>query len=335
MRTCRRLTAAFLLAALAACVPADRPAALVTPGARAGATAAANPLAQALDRALARRSWHDLRIDTECRTDSGFTAATVYGSGVVIWDRHRQAVLPSDRVLALLAAFRRHGFDSLADRYGGRDDPAPPEAAGLAALELACRVGLRLDGAEKQVFQLAGGRQEIALRRLAEEILAAVAEVGARGEGAASLAEGLAKIADGHLAGETLVLQILEESERPEEAEEGLLLRLEAGTATAERQTPDGGPGETWVLELSAAEVSELARRLADEGLAALPGNLFATRYLDLAVEVLERKLTLQARPFAGMARETHGEAQQRFERVVELLRGLYLRAAAEGRPAR
>ena len=187
---------------------------------------------------------------------------------------------------------------------------------------------------EKQVLQLVQGRQEATLRRLAEEILAAVAAVGAAGEGAASLAEGLAKVADGRLAAETLTLQVLEQNERPEETEEGWLLRLEAGLATAERQSPEEGPGDARVLELSAAEVSEVAQHLAEEGFATLPANLFAPRYLDLSVAVLDRRFTLQARPFAGMTRETHGAAQQRFDRVVESLHRLYLRAAEEGRGA-
>jgi hypothetical protein len=368
---------------LAACGAHSRPATVAAPG--RAAAAATDPVGRALDRALAQGRWRDLRIEVECRGDAGLRSATVFASGVAIWDRRRQATLPREGVLALLGAFRRHGFSALEERYGGRGDPAGkspgeggaprPEAgdtgaaaplsgrvprAGAAALELLCRVRLALDGVGKQVFQLAGGRQSAELRALAEEVLAAVEEVGRAGEGASGLAEGLAGVAEGRLAPETLMLQVLEEPERPGEGGEGWSLALEAGRATAERRGPGAatsehrdpgegrdpgqgsaeryGPGEgssgPRVLALPAAEVAELARLLAAEGFADLPANLWAPRYLDLAVEVLDHSRSLQARAFAGMTRETHAEAQERFERIAEALSDLAERVLAEGRPS-
>lgn len=323
------LALALTLCLLAACGERRRPVALTSPAALP--PAAGEPLSRALERALSRQSWDELEIEVECGGEAGMRSATLFGSGVGIWGQERQLTLGRDQIRLLLEAFRRHGFASLAERYGGRDDPAPGEPS--LALELVCRVKLRLDGVEKQVFQLAGGRQSAALRELAEEVLAAVAGAGAEGERAASLAEGLAKVADGRLAGETLVLQILEEAERAEQGEGGWLLRLEAGRATAEAPAAEGAGGESRVLALSATEISELARRLAEEEVADLPGNLYAARYVDLALEVLGRGRSVQARQFAGTTRDTHGEAQRRFERVVELLHRLYLRVEADGRP--
>lgn len=321
------LAFALALCLLAACGDRLRPLALTSPTALPPAVD--EPLSRALEQALSKQSWDELEIEVECGGEAGMRSVTVFGSGVAIWDQERQLTLERGEIRLLLEAFRQQGFASLAERYGGRDDPAPGEPS--LALELVCRVKLRLDGVEKQVFQLAGGRQSAALRELAEEVLAAVAGAGAEGERAASLAEGLAKVADGRLAGETVVLQLLEEAERPEQGEGGWLLRLEAGRATAQASPADGA--EARVLALSATDISELARRLAEEEVADLPGNLYAPRYVDLALEVLGRGRSLQARQFAGLTRDTHGEAQRRFERVVEMLHQLYLRVEADGRP--
>lgn len=48
-----------------------------------------------------------------------------------------------------------------------------------------------------------------------------------------------------------------------------------------------------------------------------LPVNLYSPRYQDLEIRVLNRRVLLQARRFAGLTPETHGEKQARFDALV------------------
>jgi hypothetical protein len=340
MRSARAALALPAVLLWTACAAGPRPAAVGAPGA-GPAAGEDEALSRSLTRAWRQGRWKELRIDAECRQDGAMRSVTFFGSGVGVWDGRRQFTVSAEALRGLLEAFRRQGFPAMPAQYGGRGDPAAdpstggegtPGAARLA-VELICRVGLRLDGAEKQVFQLAGGRQSAALAALAGEILAVAEEAGRDGEGAASLAEALDKVAEGRLAPEILALQIVEEGEGPEE-EAGWMLTLEAGRATAQRHGRQNGLGEPRRLALPAEEVAGLARLLAEEGLADLPGNLWAARYTDLAVEVLDHRRTLQARQFAGMTPATHGVAQERFERIAQALSRLARQVLAEGRPA-
>ncbi|HEX7185596.1 MAG TPA: hypothetical protein VF756_27475 [Thermoanaerobaculia bacterium] len=326
----RRGSAPALLLALclAACSSAGpRPAGVAGPGADAGAAEPAGSLAQALDRA-AQGDWQDLRIDAECRTDDGLRSATVLGSGVAIWNRQRQITLGRERIAALLESFRRNGFAGLRESYGGKGDPAPGAPPALA-VELICRVRLALDGQVKEVHQLSEGRQSPELRRLAGEILAAVEEAGDEGVGAASLTEGLEKIARGELAPEVLSLQILRQSEEPGLQERGWLLRIDAGRAEIQPY-PSAEDGKVLVLPLSRGDLTGLARELAEARLEDMPANLYAPEYTDFAVEVLNRERSLQARRFADVTPQTHGEKQIRFDRLFEAIDELRRKIVAE-----
>lgn len=304
------LLLALCLAACSSGVP--RPAGVAGPGAEPGAAEPAGGLAQALDRA-ARGDWQDLRIDAECQTDDGWRSATVLGNGVAIWNRQRQITLGRERIAALVESFRRHGFAGLRESYGGKGDPAPESPPALA-VELICRVRLALDGQVKEVHQLSEGRQSPGLRDLAHEILAA-AEAGGGGIGAASLTEGLEKIARGELAPEVLSLQILRQSEEPGSQERGWLLRINAGRAEIQPY-PSAEDGEVRTLPLSRGDLTHLAQTLAEARLEEMPANLYAPEYTDLVVEVLNRKRSLQARRFADVTPQTHGEKQARFDRL-------------------
>jgi hypothetical protein len=263
---------------------------------------------------LKRQSWSDLRIDAECQTAGGLRSATVFNSGVGIWDRERQFMLPRERVLALLREFETARFARMRETYGeGR--------AKDMALELICRVRLDLDGAAKQVHQLTRGPWSPELKRLADRILAVAAEAGRSGPGASSLTDGLERIARGELAPELLVLSVLRQGEG-RGAAEGWELVLEGGKAVLQRNpVPDGEEART--ARLAPAEVAELAGQLAAARLEEVPVNLWAPEYTDFEVRVLNRRRSLQARQFAGMTPETHGEAQRRFDRLWESLEAL------------
>lgn len=268
----------------------------------------------ALAEALAARPDRELRIATDCRSESGFVSAVIYGHGVAIWDRRAQTRLEQREIPRLLEAFRTHDFAGMRELYGGAADPAPHTEVGL---ELICRVEVARGKLVKQVVQLSEGRQHAPLFALAEEILDAVAAERGRGVGAASLAEGLAKLSAGELAPEVLELRFLEQAERPGEGGESRQWTLRGG------QLADGSGEPSAERFLESEEIATLARELVAAEVESWPGNLFSDTYIDFSVAVLSHEKNVQARTFAGMDDSTHGEHQRRFERMLTQLRAL------------
>ncbi len=309
-----------LTLALSGCAGTPRPDAGAKSSRAAAPAAAADALdlERALDAAVAQQDWNDLRIDTECRTEEGLRSATVFGNGIGNWNRERQLVLPRESVLALLRELSASGFPRMPETYG----------EGEGEVELICRIRLDLDGASKQVHQLAEGPQSPSLKRLAGRILEAAEKAGRSGPGASSLTDGLEKIARGELAPELLVLYVVRQSETPGTAA-GWELGIEGSKASLLRY-PLAEDGQPATRHLDAGQIADLAGDLAAARLEELPVNLWAPEYTDLTVTVLNRKRTLQARQFAGMTPTTHGEAQQRFDRLWEALEALNRRLSAE-----
>ena len=334
------VASAVLLAALAGeasppkpAPPAPRSTAPTTEGTAAATGAeAALTLTQALDRALAE-GWRELHIETECGTEAGFGTAEIYGSGVAVWNRKTQVQLGRAEVRALLETFRETDFPNMRESYGGRRDPVVRENQSPRAT---CRVALRLDGLLKHVAQLQHGRQSEELRRLASRVLEVCEGAAVSGKAASSLADGLAKVAAGELAPETfhaLVHRKVGRNDSDKRESESWLLRVDGRQASTRRQLPEKGYAEPIALELSLEDLAGLARLLRETGVDDLPVNLHAEHYTELVVSVLNWRQALQARPFAGMTRTTHGGKQKQFEQIFEKLRDLERRVETEGRP--
>jgi hypothetical protein len=185
-----------------------------------------------------------------------------------------------------------------------------------------------LDGVEKQSYQLSKGRQSAELRELAERILAVGADLGPSGVAASSLEEGLGKIARGELAPEALTLQLQRQAEDPRSAEGGWILRIEDGKAQLSFSSPETGWTPPRRTRLSPGEAAGLARALLEARPEDLPANLYSSWYEDLEIRVLNRGKSLQARRFANVTPETHGEKQERFDRLVAALEELEKRLA-------
>jgi hypothetical protein len=269
--------------------------------ATADGEAGSSHLVQALDAALASESWEDLRIDAECKTEHGLSAATLFSSGAGMWDRRRQLQLSHRELVALLDQVRAAGFATMRETYGEAE----------REVELLCRVRVEIDDAVKQVQQLANGPRSEPLLRLAGVILA-VAETGSRGGGeASSLTDGLEKIAHGDLAPELLAVHVVRETE----GGESWSLDLEGGRLRVQPlHAPERAPVREARLEPSA--VAEIAGRLAQLHPEELPANLWAHDYTDVEIRVLAHRRSLQARQFAGMTAATHGALQERFDRL-------------------
>lgn len=322
----------LLLLVLAACsgTPAPETTARSGSGAEPAAQVPADaPVTRALDEALTRRSWQDLRIDSECQDETGhLRTARLYGTGVGIWNNERQFTVSQERLLGLLEALRHAGFGAMRETHGGKDDPAtgaPPRWG----LEMICRVRLALDGVAKQSYQLSEGRQSAELRDLAGQVLAVAEELGPSGVAADSLEDGLDKIARGELAPEALTLQLQRQPEGAGPHQEGWILRVEDGQAQFSVSSPETGWSPPRRVRLTREEAVGLARRLAAVRPAELPVNLYSSWFEDLEIRVLNRKTSLQARRFASLTPETHGERQKRFEQIVAALEELKERVAS------
>lgn len=267
-------------------------------------------LGTALERALATRTIPpDFRAEVGCRQEGRWRSALFFASGVGIWDERVQFALPPPRLLELLRAFAAADFSNLPPLFGEqRRDPRTPQGQGLREI---CRVALTLEGESKLVQQLERGEQSETLGALAEELLGAARAAAADGVRAASLTEGLEKLASGDLAPEALHL-VLQRREGSPAAGPARVLRLRGAEAAVEMLGQDGAVSSRQIPEA-------LFRRLVDALLEArfveLPGNLYAPGYTDLLAEVLGHRHEVQAREFAG------GEPEpEELERLRQIL---------------
>jgi hypothetical protein len=139
---------------------------------------------------------------------------------------------------------------------------------------------------------------------------------------AASLDDGLKKIASGELAPETLSLTMLV---RPEPGRDdgsgGFLFKIDGARASwSEFQGEQRGFAEARTMKLSASRVRELAAKLASFDPASLPVNLYSPKYEEVSISVLNRRNSIVARQFTGLTPAKHGEAQMRFDAMQSAL---------------
>jgi len=269
-------------------------------------------------------AWDGFHLVTECTDDGGFRQVEVFGNGVTIWNRARQYALGPQRVRTLLEALDHAEFAEMEPMYGQEELDA--------AMRVICRVVVTLDGVTKQSGQLAEGPQNRRLKGLARTLLDSAFEPSEVGVTAADLDDGLAKIADGTLAPEALhvILNRKPDAFAVSRGEPGYILRIEGRQATVQRFTTDHGYEDAVERTLDDAELAAITSELAAQRIGDLPNNLYAVYYTDLVVEVLDRDQRIQARQFANTTRETHGEAQERFDRGLDGLSQLALRILGE-----
>ncbi len=321
---------------------APRPAAAAaTPGAESEAAAAGDAeadFARALDTALrGEESLEGLRLQMGCLRDEGFRQLEAWGNGVAVWNEESQFRLSYGELLELLRLFERYRFADMRASYGGKDDPdpnapRPPEQG--SAIRVVCHVELKLGAASKRSVQIFGGRQHQDLWDLAAAIFELCTEPAKSGVRAASLSEGLRKIARGELAPEAFDLVAHRKSETPASAPEASwLLILDGAAATARSYTASRGLGEEVRLDLGPEEVAELMRVLAKARFEEMPDNLWAQDYTDFSVKVLNHEKSLQARRFAGLSPTAHGDQQDLFNRAFDVVAELSRRVRAEGIP--
>lgn len=280
-------------------------------------------------------AFEEFRIEVGCLDDDAFRMLELFSNGVGLWNQESQFRLEASERQEALEAFVKHDFATMETSYGGKGDPAPEGAAGASSKKVVCRVQLDIAGVSKAVAQLYGGRQHQPLWNLAADLLEIGRGPGASGVRAASLSEGLRKVASGELAPEALLLVLHRRTEEPDPitGDKGWLVTIRGLEARGRSYGADGGLGGETALELAPEELGRVLGAVAAETPEELPTNLWSEDYVDLTMRVLGHQQTIQARQFAGMTPFTHGAMQERFERIAKELTGLAEQALTYGRP--
>lgn len=258
-------------------------------------------------------------------------SATVYGKGVGIWNREKQFSLPTEKVLQLVKTLDDAKFGSMKAGFGGLKfggvgpRPGAPEV-------LIGSVSLTIAGKTQGSNQLGGGEQSKELADLARSLLAVCETAAKNGVGAASLPDALQKVAKNELMPEVLSL-LVQRIEKEGIGPNGWILRLHGQVAEVQVRSAKG-ISDPYRVELTEKELADICKLLIDNGVAGLPINLYAPDYTDFSVEILKHKKSLQARKFARMTPQTHGERQKDFDRIFTALEQLQARVVKEGKTA-
>lgn len=268
-----------------------------------------------------------LRIVAGCLTGQGWRSVELYGDGVGFWGERTQFRLSPERMARLLGAFRKAGFAGMPESFGrspaGPKTPPAPEESGQPA-RLICQVRLAAGGEVKEVRQFDKGEVSESLKDLAYEILAAGREAAAEGLTVESLAEGLRAVADGRLDSRAFNLQVhrrFEGERRP--GLTGWILRIDGRAAELQRFTASGGLEPPERHQLGRERLEAVVGALLEAEVTSLPANLWAAHYTDVRVTVLAFEKQVLARKFSGMTVATHGEKQERFTRLFNVLHEL------------
>jgi hypothetical protein len=254
------------------------------------------------DLAGGRLPLEDVRLETQCLEEGRFLHATVHGNGVAVWNDERQSTLTTGQVITLVKAFDREGFARMPPSFGEdeRDHVR-------MAVKMTCRVRFSGKGITKDVIQLDKGEQSVALKRLARGILDATRMATRDAPGIGSLDKGLAAVAVGRVAVETLRIRLRVGAGNSR----GWLLRIDGRDLEVE---PDAG--SKTVRRLEEPVVRDLARVFRENAFATLPTNISAADYVDVSVAVLGEEHAVQARQFAGSS-IPDSATRERFDRVI------------------
>lgn len=298
----------------------------------------------ALDAALRDPALRgSLRLVAECRRTERMETVELFGNGHGVWEGRRQFEVGPETVEHAVELLETAGFTGFEPLYGEleeegwseREVAEPPHRGSAKPPVVVCRIALRIAGLDKQVVQVDRGERFEPLARLAGDLLDLASAAAVVGIEATGLDDGLERIGRGELVAETwsALLQILPEGNPGAAPTVGSWLEIDGLDATARPVGPQGELGPPRRARLDRDEVAALAAALALEHPDTMPANLWAERYTSVSLRVLDRSRSLLARQFARMTPSSAGDAQVRFERVVERLTALHERILAEGIP--
>jgi hypothetical protein len=290
----------------------------------------------------------DVRVDVRWPIVDHYASSRLYGRGVLICDGKAQLAVSRDAVVSVLKDLRAARFSAMEDRYGTEgeeeegereerkpEERKPEERKPDEGPALKGFVEVRLGSVAKTVQQFAVGDQSKELDALARKLLSVCREAASKATpiGASSLDDGLSKVASGSLAPETFALILNRRAEsKVGDAGESFILEIQGRRVTDRPMPPGQKPPAPRSLLVPAADFTSLVRLLADQHIEEIPLNVYADRYTDLRVTVLDRERSILARKFLNTTAQTHGEKQQAFDRAYNALHALHARVAKEGK---
>ena len=259
-------------------------------------------------------------------------SAVVYGRGLGIWKRSTQFKLSKKELQSLLKLVKESKFDTMKKSYGG--NPRGGRIRGAPEF-LQGQVSLTIGSVTKSVTQLGGGEQSQELKKLATGLLD-VCEKAAKNNPvtAASLGEGLKKLSKEELLPETfsvLVHRVIQKRDNAPK-EEGFLLRINGRTVTTRRRITGKGIGPEHRLELTPKQFQAILKVIAENEPEKFPVNMWAKFYTDFNVNLLQHRKSMQARQFARLTPQTHGEKQKQFDRIFARMQKLHQQVLKEGK---
>jgi hypothetical protein len=297
-------------------------------------------------RIQGKAALEDVRIDVRWPIVDHVASFRLYGRGILICDGKAQSTVSKDAVRSTLKTLRDGRFADMEDHYGslGEDEEAeeererqrqrhePVEQKPNEGPALKGFVDVRLGALVKTSQQFAVGDQSAELEALVRKLLP-VCRGGANGISASSLDDGVQKVASGALAPETFALILNRRSEsKAGDDRESFILEMQGRRVTDRLMPPGQTPPAPRSLDLPEADYTALVRVLADQHVGEIPINVYADRYTELRVTVLDRERSIVARKFLNMTPQTHGEKQQAFDRAYAALQLLHARVAKEGK---
>jgi hypothetical protein len=322
---------AGLAAVLAMGLPAPQPTPREKPEADRDREAAVGPdrIGPELEKRIrGQAKLDDVRVEVIWPRGGTSTVARVYGNGVGIWNRRRQFRMSRARVISMLETLREARFGSMPDRFGESEEDERNEGPRLKG-----RIAVRAGWVSKTVIQLVDGEQSAEFASLAERLLTICERPARKGVEAASLSDGLKKLASGELAPETLQVTVQRRFAKPdiEAGQAGWILQLEGRRVLAEVLPAGKTIVPDTLLVLSDAEFHGLAQLLADNHAGEIPINVYAPEYTDIQLGVLRWSRAISGRRFLNLTPETHGEKQRSFDRLYEAFKALYEHARRDG----
>jgi len=296
-----------------------------------GVYAAAKPrvsdrsVAAALSEAVRRNEVPSpMTLRVEWRVDQRWTTLEIRGTGVAVWNDQAEARLKPAEIVSILQSLDRLGFSSLPLDVGDEED----------AEKLQGRVILTIGSRSKTVRELGEEpEKEHPLARFARSVLAGVGEKARGGTTAATLTDGLRKVASGVLDSADFELVAIRRPVTADPANTAWTVRIIGRTA---RLRPEGA-GHLRRLDLSETDWKSLLALLEKADPSRFPQSLWAAEYSELSVKVLDRERNVVARPYLGVTPETHGALQRSFDgtwaAVTDLVRKMEKDGIAEPEP--
>jgi hypothetical protein len=244
------------------------------------------------------------RLRVDCTDRGRKRSLDVMRGFVAVWGNERQVILGDDDRDELLNALVDADFASFAPRYG----ETPKADRQEAPLRISCLVRVVVQDLEKTSVQILDGDQSDRLLGLARRLLDRIEPLAAAGVTAASLEDGLAKLADGTLAPEVLNLRLL----TLPAADAGQIFRIDGGRMSKQRYAPGKAVGTERTGDLAPCQLQDIVSALRGARFWELPVNLHEVR-------VLSRRKTVIARPGFTPA---SAERQAAFAGLVTRLAG-------------